>query len=335
MAQQLRGAVLADIGGTNARFMLTTDNGDSAVEHARVSDFGSVRDALGDFLKRHDSGQRVNAAVLGVAGPVLNNRCEMTNSPWVIDGAELSQAFGFNAVHLLNDFEVLAWSLPQLQDAELFPIGTAGQTAGVGPMLVLGPGTGFGVSCLIEGNGGPVAITTEAGHASLPAETGREAAVVARLRQRFGHASSFPHVSIEQGALSGPGLQHLYQALADIDGIHIPQRDAAAITRAALDGSCEVSRLALEMFCALLGSVAGNLAVTFCARGGVFIGGGIVPRFPDFLAASAFRQRFESKGRFQSYLRDIPTRLIMKSNATFIGLKARFATLTAARKGGT
>jgi len=321
MTQQLRGAVLADIGGTNARFMLTTADGDSAVERVHVSDFGSVCDALGDFLKRHDSTHAINAAVLGIAGPVMNNRCVMTNSPWVIDGAELQQAFGFDDVHVLNDFEVLAWSLPQLQAADLFALGTPDAVRTPGPMLVLGPGTGFGVSCLIESGNGPVAITTEAGHASLAAETEREAAVVARLRQRFGH------VSIELGALSGPGLQHLYQALADIDGIHVPRRDAASVTRAALDGSCEVCRMALDMFCALLGSIAGNLAVTFCARGGVYIAGGIVPRFPDFVAASAFRQRFESKGRFQYYLRDIPTRIIMRSDATFVGLKARLATL--------
>lgn len=139
--------------------------------------------------------------------------------------------------------------------------------------------------------------------------------MIACLRRRLGH------VSIERGALSGSGLQNLYEALAEIDGVQVPHRDAATITKAALEGSCPVSRATLEMFCATLGSVAGNLAVTFGARGGVYIAGGIVPRFREFLAASAFRARFEAKGRFQDYLRNIPTRLVIKPDASFVGLK--------------
>jgi glucokinase len=158
-------------------------------------------------------------------------------------------------------------------------------------------------------------VVTEAGHATLPAENEREERVIASLRRRFGH------VSIERGALSGSGLQSLYEALAEVDGAQVPHRDAAAITKAALDGSCAHSRATLDMFCAILGSVAGNLAVTFGARGGVYIAGGIAPRFPEFLAASAFRARFEAKGRFQDYLRNIPTRLVTKPDASFVGLK--------------
>jgi glucokinase len=252
--------------------------------------------------------------VLAVAGPVTNNRCVMTNSPWVIDGNELQPALGFDSVHVLNDFEVVAWSLPALQPADLIPLGGQDGMSGE-PLLVVGPGTGFGVSCLVERHGSRLAVVTEAGHATLPAENEREERVIAAMRRRFGH------VSIERGALSGSGLQSLYEAMAEIDEAQVPQRDAAGITRAALDGSCALSRATLEMFCAILGSVAGNLAVTFGSRGGVYIAGGIAPRFPEFLAASAFRARFEAKGRFQDYLRNIPTRLVMKTDASFIGLK--------------
>jgi len=311
-------ALLADIGGTNARFALTRGGESEAIERVSVADFATARDAIADFLARRlkgESNESIKTAVLGVAGPVTNNRCVMTNSPWVIDGAELQQAFGFNAVYVLNDFEVLAWALPSLKAADLFPLGAHHGAIGE-PMLVLGPGTGFGVSCLIERNGVRFAVITEAGHATLPAESEREARVIDRLRQRIGH------VSIERGALSGPGLQHLYEALADVEGIQAPKRDAAAITKAALEGRCDLCRATLDMFCAFLGSVAGNLAATFCARGGVYIGGGIVPRFPNFLAASDFRRRFESKGRFFDYLREIPTNIIVKPDASFVGLKA-------------
>lgn len=311
--------LLADIGGTNSRFALLEDGEIGPVCYAKVAGFPTVRDAMADFLDRsiegEHKGKRVSTAVLAVAGPLVNDRCVMTNSPWIIDGPELREAFGFDAVHMLNDFEAQAWALPALRPADLFAVGA--QTASRGePMLVLGPGTGFGVSCLVERRGARLAVITEAGHATLPSESEREDRVIASMRRRLGH------VSIERGALSGSGLEALYVAIADVDGVPPPQRDAAAITKAALDGSCALSRATLEMFCAILGSVAGNLAVTFCARGGVYVAGGIVPRFPDFLAASAFRTRFEAKGRFHDYLRNIPTSVIVRPDASFLGLKS-------------
>lgn len=306
--------LFADIGGTNARFALGEGDRIGAVNYAKVADFPTVRDAIADVLKRSGGDRQPDRAVLAVAGPVTNNRCVMTNSPWIIDGNELQDALGLDSVRVLNDFEVMAWSLPALQPADLMPLGGGNGLPGE-PLLVIGPGTGFGVSCLVERHGTRLAVVTEAGHATLPAEDDREARVIAALRKRLGH------VSIERGALSGSGLQCLYAALAEVEAAAVPQRDAAAITRAALDNSCAVSRQTLEMFCAMLGSVAGNLAVTFGARGGVFVAGGIVPRFPEFIAGSDFRARFEAKGRFQDYLHDIPTRLVLKPDASFDGLK--------------
>jgi glucokinase len=307
-------ALLADIGGTNARFALMENGEIGAVAYARAADFATMRDAVADFLARRAGGEPVKTAVLGVAGTVTNNRCVMTNSPWIIDGAELRQAFGLDSVHVVNDFEVLAWSLPALQPADLFPLGAHAQAAGE-PMLVLGPGTGFGASCLVARDGTRLAVISEAGHATLPAESEREGLVIDHMRRRSGH------VSIERGALSGSGLQNLYEALAAVEGVTVPQRDAAAITQSALAGECVICLATLEMFCSFLGSVAGNLALTFCARGGVYIAGGIVPRFPEFVAASAFRARFEAKGRYHDYLHDIPTSIIVKPDASFAGLK--------------
>jgi glucokinase len=149
----------------------------------------------------------------------------------------------------------------------------------------------------------------------LPGTSSREDAVIDWLRRRFGHASS-------ERALSGGGLQNLYEAIAAVDGVGVPPRDAAAICGAAREASCAVSEAALAMFCAMLGTVAGNLALTFRARGGVFIAGGIVPRFADTLARSQFRARFEAKGRYRAYLEAIPTGIIMRPDSAFIGLQA-------------
>jgi len=308
--------LLADIGGTNARFALMERDEIGPIEHLKVADYSSTTDAIAAFQNRHAAGRPPLAAILGVAGTVQDNRCTFTNSPWIIDGAELQKMFGFATVHVLNDFEALAWSLPALQPSDLFPVGTQRPASGA-PMLAVGPGTGFGTACFFPHATAPFAVVTEAGHATLPATSEREDQVIAQLRRRFGH------VSIER-VLSGSGLENLYWALAAVDGVTAPERDAAGITGAALDGSCSVSHAALDMFCSLLGAVAGNLALTFCAQGGVYIAGGIVPRFADRLAASDFRTQFESKGRFQSYLRNIPTSIIVRPDASFAGLKAFF-----------
>ena len=150
--------LLADIGGTNARFALSNGEQIGTIDYVKVADHPTVREAITDVLRRADSEKPVRA-VLAVAGPVTNNRCVMTNSPWVIDGNELQPALGFDSVHVLNDFEVVAWSLPALQPADLIPLG--GQDGMPGePLLVVGPGTGFGVSCLVERHGSRLAVVT-------------------------------------------------------------------------------------------------------------------------------------------------------------------------------
>jgi glucokinase len=306
--------LLADIGGTNARFALMERGEISPPEHLRVIDFPRIEDAMGAFLARQ-GGTKPVAGLLGVAGPVVNNRCIFTNSSWVVDGDALASQFGLASVRLLNDFEALGWSLPALKSADLFALGEQRPEPDA-PMLVLGPGTGFGTAAFLHVPQ-PAVVVTEAGHATLPATSDREADVIAELRRRFGH------VYIER-VLSGSGLENLYAALAAVDGVPAPERDAAAITEAAFDGSCALCRATLEMFCGFLGGVAGNLALTFLARGGVFIAGGIVPRFAVRLAETQFRKQFESKGRYQDLLRQVPTSIIVTPDTSFIGLKTYF-----------
>ncbi len=306
--------LLGDIGATNARFALLANGAVGPVEAIAVADHPDFAHAVAAFLSRHGSGGSTTGAVLAVAGPVEAERCVLTNCSWVIDATELRSTFGFATFHLLNDFEATAVALPYLTTADLYPLG-GGQAAPNAPMAVLGPGSGLGVACLVPGFSGAVVVATEGGHATLPATSPREEAVIGYLRRHFEHVSA-------ERTISGGGLENLYRAIAAIDGIDVPERSAAEITKCALDSTCPTSRAALDLFCALLGSVAGNVALTFGARGGVYIAGGIAPRIVGHLARSEFRARFEAKGRFRSYLEAIPANVIVHPNATFLGLKA-------------
>jgi glucokinase len=309
--------LLGDIGGTNARFAILTRGMIGPVERIKVAGSSGLIEAISRYLGGLAQNMSVKQAVLGLAGTVENNRCAVTNSGWIADGRMLQDALGFREVRLFNDFEALAWSLSHLAATDLFPLG-GGPSLPHAPILLIGPGTGFGTSCLLTRNGRPVVVASEASHSTLPSTSQREDDVIELLRRRFGH------VSIER-AVSGPGLVNLYEALAAIDKAAIPKRDGTSITQAALNHSCSFSRYAFDMFCAMLGTVAGNLALTFCAHGGVYIAGGIVPRFPDYLAHSEFRVRFEAGGRYHAYLHDIPVNVICRPDATFLGLKALIA----------
>jgi glucokinase len=314
--------LLADIGGTNARFcVLAPDGRPGPATRLTLDPFPGIAEAIETFLAA-SPGPRPEGAVLAVAGPVAANRVMLTNRrgpDWVVDGAVLAARLGLaRGVEVVNDFAALAWSLPQLGAAELRHLGGAAAGEPGAPMVVLGPGTGLGVAAFLpEGDGGRV-LPTEGGHAALAAGTAREAAVIEHLRARFDG-----HVSAERGALSGQGIENLHAAIAALDGLAVPDRTAAEIVAAALAPEpCPVAAETLSMFCALLGGFAGDLALMFGARGGVFIGGGISPRFPDRLAASDFRARFEAKGRFRDWLAPVPAWLILHPDPAMLGLAA-------------
>lgn len=305
--------VLGDIGGTTARFAFLTERKLGIVDHISVVDYSSFADALEAFVHRHAAQTRSCRALFAVAGPVEMGRCALVNNQWVVDVSELSARFGFAKVDLINDFEATAWSLPQLLPSDLRAVG-GGQSVSDAPMAVIGPGTGLGVAGFIPDPGNPRVVATEGGHSTLPSSSPREDAVIQLLRQQFGHVSS-------ERALSGGGLENLYRALSKLDRALVPHRTAADITRAALGGTCQISRAALDMFCGMLGTVAGNIALCFGARGGIYLAGGIVPQITDFLAWSSFRERFEAKGRLSGYLASIPTSVIMHPDVAFLGLQ--------------
>jgi glucokinase len=305
--------LLGDIGATNARFALATESILGPVTTFEVNRFARFTDVVNLFLRDHSDRSRLRHALFAIAAPIDSRRCVLTNCPWVIEAAELQASFGFQS-ELLNDFAAVANSLPLLGPADLAKLGgVVGDKTS--PMAVLGPGTGLGVACLIRRADKPVVIASEGGHATLAATCDREDQIIQHLRQRFGHASA-------ERALSGPGLENLYRAIGALDKVETALQNATQITKSALRGECNVAVEALNVFCAFLGSFAANVALTFDARGGVYIAGGISPRIVDFMRRSQFRVRFEGKGRFQQYLKSIPVHVITHPAAAFIGLKS-------------
>jgi glucokinase len=308
------GVVLADVGGTNVRFAVLTDGTLGRIEHMGVRDHSRFSDALAAFLARQTASAPIRKAILGVAGVVAGERCALTNNPWVVDATELRARFRLTGVHIINDFEAIAWSLPHLSGNDLHAIG-GGAPAAQSPMVVLGPGTGLGVAGYVPSETGGFVLRSEGGHATLPGGSPREDAVIDNLRQYYEHVSA-------ERVLSGQGLENIYRAIAAIDALTVPERTAAEITQTAVDGGCQASRAALDLFCALLGEVAGNFALTFGAQGGVFIAGGIVSHLRDYLPRTQFRSRFEAKGRMRHYVEPIPVYRILHTDPAFIGLQA-------------
>ena len=307
--------LLGDIGGTNARFALYDGNTLGPVSHRVVADFVAPVEAIRDVLARNE-GDQPSAAIFAVAGPVEDGRASLTNGRWSFVAAELRTTLHLEAVHLVNDFAAQAYAIPALTEEDVQRIG-GGRADPVAPVAVIGPGTGLGVAGLIPGTEGPTVLVTEGGHVTMAPADAEEGRLLDRLRATFGHVSA-------ERVLSGPGLVNLYQAIAGLEGRDVPERTPEDITQMALDGDCSTSAQSLDTFCAMLGTMAGNLALSLGANGGVYLTGGIVPRIVDRLARPAFRERFEAKGRFAGYLAEIPTFVVTTPYPALIGL-ARLA----------
>jgi glucokinase len=304
--------LVGDVGGTNARFALVDAQGH--VRNPRIfaaKDYGSITDVMEEYLHTTCGRKRPPRAVIAVAGPVVDGEIEFTNLDWQISEGDLLAHFEFEAVKLINDFAAQALACPRLDPEELRPIGPKIRGAMDQPVLVLGAGTGFGVAALVRAERGDVAIATEGGHAGFAPNDDVEVEIWKRLAARHGR------VSVER-LLSGPGLYDIYRSLADIEGKPAPLTDQRAVTVAGAEGDV-LAAAALDRFCAILGSVAGDLALSFGARGGVFISGGIAPRLVDRLDSGGFRERFEAKGRLAPYVRDIPTSLVLHPYPAIIG----------------
>jgi len=302
--------LLADIGGTNARFALSNGDGFTKYLKLPVEDFSAPEKAIEHYLAT--TGAAPRTAAIAVAGPVGGSRVALTNAPWVFDKASLKACFAFDRVIFENDFGVIAWGIPRLTANDRVQIG-AGKAISGAAVAVLGPGTGLGVAGFLPSTAAPRILVTEGGHVTMAPANVEESELLGILRERHGHVSA-------ERVLSGEGLENLYAAIVRMKGRAPEILDASVITQRAMEETCADCRQALGTFCAMLGTIAGNVALTMGARGGVYIAGGIVPRFAEFFSRSLFRERFLAKGRFRAYLEDVPTYLTTHPRPAFLGL---------------
>jgi glucokinase len=305
--------LIADIGGTNVRFALVDPGSTEAVQPMalRCADYAGPAEAAEAYLRHVAPAVAPNRAAFDVASPVLGDSITLTNHAWRFSVTEVRDRLGLARLDVVNDFTAVALAVPWLADADKVAV-SSGVAAPGGAIAVLGPGTGLGVSSLIPVGTGWQAVSGEGGHVTMPATNEQEAAVLAWLRARHGHVSA-------ERVLSGPGLVNIYLALASLGGTPAEAPPPDEVTRRAADGD-PLASTALAMFFSMLGTVAGDIALTVGARGGVIIAGGIIPKLlPSFLA-SDFHRRFADKGRFASYLSAIPIHVVTHPYPAFVGL---------------
>lgn len=305
--------LVGDIGGTNARFALVGPDGPphGARKLPRQS-FNSVAEAIEDYLAEA-GGSRPAGVALAAAGPVVGGAVRFTNRGWSTSEAAL-RSLGFDKAIVINDFAALAHAAPTLGEADFRVIGPPIEGEPDATVAVLGPGTGFGVGALARSGGAAAPISGEGGHVGFAPTDEVEVEIARRLTARHGRVSW-------ERILSGPGLAALHDLLAEIEGRSAPGLAADEITARALarDAACDAT---LDRFCAILGSAAGDFAMAFGARGGVWLTGGVAQAAAPLIEASPFRARFEDKGRMSAYVAAIPTRLITDSLAALRGLAA-------------
>ena len=303
--------LVADIGGTNARFALEiAPQQFKFVEVLACNDYNTLVDAVKEFLRRHDI-SAVRHAAVAIANPIVVDWVQMTNHHWAFSIETTRQALHLETLLFLNDFTAQALAITRTPSEELLQVGGLAPVEGA-PKAVIGPGTGLGVSGLIPSPAGYVPLAGEGGHTSFPPFDDTEMAVWQYAKQRYGHVSA-------ERFLSGAGLVLIYEALAEREGARRQELTAAEISERALSGSSPLCRLTLDIFCAMLGTVSSNLALTLGARGGVYLCGGIIPRFIDYFRQSPFRNRFESKGRFDAYLAAIPVYVVLSKHPGISG----------------
>ncbi|MFT5520378.1 MAG: glucokinase [Enterobacterales bacterium] len=314
--------IVADIGGTNTRFGLVTEidavQKTVVIENQLTYESASLSSIEEAILRYKESlGElKVNNACIAIAGPVVGDRVTVTNLDWKFSIAEVKEKLCFDNLMIINDFAAYAYAIHYL-DKSCFRSIRAGIAVENFPVAVLGPGTGFGSAMLINDGNKINVLALEGGHISLAANNALQAAIKEYMSRRF------DFVSIER-VFSGPGLRYLYQALAAVEGTQPTKLRTSEISQAALNDSDELCVRTLSLFCSWLGSTTGDFALTLGAQGGIYLGGGVLPRIADFLMTSDFESSFKAKGQMQHYLENIPIQLITKGNSALLGSAAWF-----------
>lgn len=309
--------LIADVGGTNARFALCIDGRPEHEMELQCANFPTLTDAIKHYLDMAGvAATPPSEAAFAIAAALNGDEISLTNSHWKFSMHEVCKSINLKRLIVVNDFTALAMSIRHLKDDELMQVGGLQPEANK-PMAVLGPGTGLGVSGLIPAGDAWIPLEGEGGHTSWSPNNERETTVLNQLWKEFDHVST-------ERVLSGMGLVNLYNALSAIEGKKSQTFAPADITEHALNASDSICVETLNMFCGILGAAAGNLVLTLGAKGGVYIAGGIVPRLGDFFLRSPFRSRFESKGRYKSYLSTVPAYVMTAKRPAFTGLAQAF-----------
>lgn len=308
--------LIADIGATNARFALSEKGAYREERVLKCADYPGLIDAARAYLAMvgHPT---ITAAALAVAGPVDGDRVSMTNHPWVFSIEDTKRGLGLRDILVMNDFKAVAYGVPHLSAEHIRVVGPAHPPRGDAPIGIIGPGTGLGVASLVpDAAGRYIAVPGEGGHVTAAAQTQREFDVIKVLHGKYHHVSA-------ERVCSGKGLVNIYEALKILEQRpDLLERTAEEISAAAIAKTCPICIEALDMMMAFLGNVAGNLALSLNAFGGIYLAGGICIQLGETFMNSRFRDVFEAKGRYSDYLKSIPTYLILHPFVALVGLSA-------------
>lgn len=308
--------LVADIGGTHARFGIATLQSGAqrpAIDHFHVfecADHHDIKALVQHYLNLLPV-ERPTIATLAVAGVVTDNKGTITNLGWHLDGEQLAKVLAFDHLYFINDFGALAMATPSLDTDDLVTIREVNNPV-KGPISVFGPGTGFGAALLVPSGGDYIPVSSEGGHMSIAPKGELESNICKNLLDEM------DRISVET-LLSGIGLMRIYRALCSINASSPRNYDPRTISQLGIENEDAICRQSLTVFCSLLGSVAGDIALVQGAKGGVYLGGGILPKIADFFQQSRFLERFLDKSPMQSYLDNIPIHLIIAPDAALIG----------------
>lgn len=311
-------ALVGDIGGTNARFAMVPFLGTGTLKydlcHVKkyaCKEYASLTSMIHAYLESLEGYRQPHGGTIAVPCPVEGDRVRFTNIGWDFFIHDVQHETGIKNLSFVNDFYAQAYYVMNIKDRDVVQIGNGHPVKGK-PVSVIGPGSGLGTSFVIQGSQGPVVVDSEGGHVTFSPTDDVEIEILQILKKKWGHVSN-------ERLLSGQGIENIYFAMTKIHGHPHHFLTAREITDQGVKGKCHICSEVLDRFFAILGTYSGNMALSAAALGGVFLSGGIIPRFAEFISSSSFREKFESKGRFRSYMENIPTYVIISENPGLYG----------------